>query len=141
MELILSYFDDVERTGQAKLRFAQRLLPIMGTTAASMPEIVALTQKVASISFPPTPTTFKIDIHLRNHTTLDRDDVIANVAECVPKERGHTVSLKLPDKVLLIEIFKSVCMISILPHYDRFRKFNPHQLVKARHEREETKSS
>jgi tRNA acetyltransferase TAN1 len=77
---------------------------------------------------------------MRNHNTLDRLDIIKEVAKCMPD--NYTVDLDGPEVFVLVEVFKvcqyasflelktaqgvwqSVCGVSILRDYYKLQKFN-----------------
>jgi len=47
---------------------------------------------------------YKIELRVRNHTTIPRQTIIETVAQCVPE--GHTVDLLEPQLFILVEVFK-----------------------------------
>jgi len=67
---------------------------------------------------------------MRNHNTVTRDDVIKSIAKCVPD--GHKVDLTDPQLFILVEIFKSVCGMSVVRDYYRLKKFNVLEVCQAR---------
>ncbi|RXW16571.1 hypothetical protein EST38_g9284 [Candolleomyces aberdarensis] len=71
--------------------------------------------------------TYKIELRVRNHTTLARPAIIQHIASWVPE--GHTVSLDNPEIFVLVEIFKSVCGVSIVRDYYKLAKFNVLELA------------
>ena len=50
---------------------------------------------------------YKIDIRMRNHNTLSRDDAIKALAACVPSQ--HKVDLENAELFILAQIYK-VCI-------------------------------
>ena len=50
------------------------------------------------------PLQYKIEMRIRNHTAITKDDAIKAIAESVPV--GHKVDLSNPDLCILVEIFK-----------------------------------
>ena len=48
---------------------------------------------------------YKIELRVRNHTTIPRQILIQHVAQCVPD--GHTVDLDNPQIFILVEVFKA----------------------------------
>jgi tRNA acetyltransferase TAN1 len=66
--------------------------------------------------------TYKIELRVRNHTTIPRLTLIQNVAQCVPE--GHTVDLENPRIFILVEVFKSICGVSVVEDYYKLQKFN-----------------
>ncbi|KAJ3533100.1 hypothetical protein NMY22_g7472 [Coprinellus aureogranulatus] len=111
VELVMKYVESVEKTGAARSRYAHRLVPVSGTSSAhSSPRRRA------------SHFTYKIELRIRNHTTLSRPAIIQHVASWVPE--GHKVSLDNPEIFILIEVFKSVCGVSIVRDYYKYSKFN-----------------
>lgn len=110
-------------------RYVHRLVPVSGTCTANLPEIEALCRDVFKTFFDKHPETlftvsqvdsgpscqrlkllrrpqYKIDLRVRNHTTIPRSLLIQSIAQCVPD--GHTVDLQNPQIFILVEVFK-VC--------------------------------
>jgi len=54
--------------------------------------------------------------------------LIQHVAQCVPE--GHTVDLDNPRIFILVEVFKSICGISIVEDYYRLQKFNVMEIAR-----------
>lgn len=71
--------------------------------------------------------TYKVELRIRNHTTLPRPAIIQHLASWVPE--GHTVSLNNPEIFILVEVFKSVCGVSIVRDYYKYSKFNVLELA------------
>jgi len=84
---------------------------------------------------------YKIELRVRNHTTIPRPLLIQSIAQCVPDR--HTVELQNPQIFILVEVFKvchqprthsrlgpsddfyqSVCGVSIVKDYYKSQKFN-----------------
>lgn len=47
---------------------------------------------------------YKIEMRVRNHTTIPRPTMIQTIAQCVPD--GHIVDLNGPEIFILVEVFK-----------------------------------
>ncbi|KAG9315012.1 hypothetical protein JVU11DRAFT_4123 [Chiua virens] len=65
---------------------------------------------------------YKIELRVRNHNTLTRMGIIEEIAKCMPA--NYVVDLDHPDVFILVEVFKSVCGVSILRDYYKLHKFN-----------------
>jgi tRNA acetyltransferase TAN1 len=83
---------------------------------------------------------YKIELRIRNHTTLSRLALIEAIAQCVPE--GHTVDLEDPELFIIVEVFKvsslqtvslmsklhlflqSICGVSVVRDYYKLQKFN-----------------
>ena len=66
----------------------------------------------------------------RHHNELSRDDVIKAVADLVGSE--HKVDLKNYDSLILINIFKNVCGISVVKDFREFQNYNLEQIQRTR---------
>jgi len=133
VELVVRYVKDVERTGVTRTRYTHRLVPVSGNCVANLPEIEALCRSVFKPFFerhPDKKFKYKIEIRMRNHTTIPRATLIQHVAQCVPE--GHTVALENPEVFILVEVFKSVCGVSVVEDYYKMLKFNVMEIAKAK---------
>ncbi|CAA7269586.1 unnamed protein product [Cyclocybe aegerita] len=125
VDLVVKCIRNIEETGVTRTRYVHRLVPVSGTCVANLPEIQSLCQRVFGDFFDQHPDTkfkYKIELRVRNHTTIDRSTLIQHVAQSVPE--GHTVDLENPKLFILVEVFKSICGISIVEDYYRLHKFN-----------------
>ncbi|KAM3069966.1 hypothetical protein ACMFMF_008318 [Clarireedia jacksonii] len=123
--------------GVRKLRFVNRLTPmaIMGkATEKGIEEVgnavlgahfqlagqAADSDEAATFSYAIRPT-------IRNHSTLKRDVVIKQVASLVGE--NHKVNLTKPDKVILIEIYQTICGMSVVGEdWERLKRYNLYEL-------------
>ncbi|PKS07080.1 hypothetical protein jhhlp_005677 [Lomentospora prolificans] len=74
-------------------------------------------------------------------SSVKRDEVINRVAALVGSK--HTVNLTSPDKVILIEVFKNFCGMSVVdgPRWETLRKYNVNELYKQASTNSEKKKS
>ncbi|KAL4064373.1 hypothetical protein J3A83DRAFT_4101377 [Scleroderma citrinum] len=164
VRLVVTHIENVQKTGVTRTKYTHRLTPVSGTCVANLPEIQSMCRRVFAPFFaenggddPPqthkvgsrtithpisfTRTQYKIELRIRNHSTLTRMEIIQEVAQCMPE--SYTVDLDNPDVFVLIEVFKachflsSVCGASILRDYYRYQKFNVMTLA---HEKNEPES-
>ncbi|PFH48748.1 hypothetical protein AMATHDRAFT_149123 [Amanita thiersii Skay4041] len=139
VELVLQHVKNVKETGIARTRYTHRLVPVSDTCVANPPEIQSLCQRVFEPFFSKNPDkkyTYKIELRVRNHTTMQRMDLIQTIALCVPQ--GHTVSLTEPDIFILVEVFKSTCGVSVVEDYYKLAKFNVVELANMHNKLEPT---
>ncbi|KAF8338395.1 hypothetical protein F5887DRAFT_890142, partial [Amanita rubescens] len=130
VELVVQHIKNVKETGVSRTRFVQRLVPVSDTCAANFADIQSLCRRVFEPFFAKHDDrkfTYKIEIRIRNHTTLDRMSIIQTVAQCIPE--GHTVSLTEPEIFILIEVFKASRQFSIVEGYYSLAKFNVMELA------------
>ncbi|KAK3348088.1 hypothetical protein B0H65DRAFT_462367 [Neurospora tetraspora] len=74
------------------------------------------------------PYTYAIRPTIRNHSNLKRDVVINTIAGLINDER-HKVNLTNPDKVILVDIFQTVCGLSVVDgDWDELKKYNMTEL-------------
>jgi len=123
--LIHEHMSEVERTGVTRTKFARRFIPVSGTCDANVPEIISLLQRLlldSELAKEDKPISYKIELRIRNHNTLEKDEVIRAIAKCIPT--CHKVDLKNPEVFILAEVFKSFFTMGIVKDYMRFKKFN-----------------
>ncbi|KAF8910554.1 hypothetical protein CPB84DRAFT_1763965 [Gymnopilus junonius] len=131
VELVVKYIKSVQETGVTHTRYVHRLVPVSGTCIANLPEIQALCKKVLKDFFDKHSNVtykYKIELRVRNHTTIPRPTLIQNIAQCVPE--GHTVDLENPQIFVLVEVFKSICGVSVVEDYYQLHKFNVAEIAK-----------
>jgi len=130
VKLIITHAENVRKTGAARTKYTHRLIPVSGSCLANLPEIHSLCQRVFASYFEeaegnasaPQVHKYKIELRVRNHNTLTRMDIIQEIARCMPE--NYAVDLDNPDVFVLVEVFKSVCGVSILRDYYKLHKFN-----------------
>ncbi|EIM90842.1 uncharacterized protein STEHIDRAFT_90713 [Stereum hirsutum FP-91666 SS1] len=141
VRLVLRHIENVEKTGVTNTRFTQRLTPITNSCVANVPEITSLFKRVLKSFLEEDPerikSSYKIELRSRNHNTLTRQQFIDTIAVCVPPE--FTVDLENPKIFILVEVFKSVCGISIVEDYYKHTKFNVMEIANAKNEVEKFK--
>jgi tRNA acetyltransferase TAN1 len=110
VEIVKKICKDVKESKRKKSKYAQRLTPVALTAVATHDNLKALASKVLASQFHAaegqTPVKFAIRPTIRNHNTLERDEIIKSVAEAVGHDHGHSVDLKNFDKMILVECFK-----------------------------------
>ncbi|KAJ4412022.1 hypothetical protein N0V82_008901 [Gnomoniopsis sp. IMI 355080] len=75
------------------------------------------------------PATFAIRPSIRSHSSLKRDYVIKSIANLVDPQ--HKVNLGAPEKVILVDIYQSVCGISVVPgDWETLKRYNLTELYK-----------
>ncbi|WQF78372.1 Putative THUMP domain-containing protein [Colletotrichum destructivum] len=75
--------------------------------------------------------TYAIRPSIRSNTSLDRDELIKQIAKTVNPR--HKVNLTNPDKVVLVDVFQSFCGMSVIESsdWDGLKKLNVNELYKA----------
>ncbi|CUM63047.1 uncharacterized protein PRCAT00000610001 [Priceomyces carsonii] len=113
-------------------RYTQRLTPITFSVSANLDEVRKLALKVLEPHFHANedqkPYKFAISLSKRNFNVIQKMDIIKTIAECVGREHGHKVDLKLYDKLILVECYKNNIGMSVVNNYDSLQKFNLQQI-------------
>ncbi|KAL9327806.1 hypothetical protein ACSQ67_002809 [Phaseolus vulgaris] len=111
-------------------RFILRILPIEVSCYASKEEISRAMKPLVEQYFPvetQNPHKFAVLYEARANTGVDRMEIIDAVAKSVPEP--HKVDLKNPDKTIVVEIAKTVCLIGVIEKYKELSKYNLRQLT------------
>ncbi|KZF18871.1 hypothetical protein L228DRAFT_286365 [Xylona heveae TC161] len=70
---------------------------------------------------------FAIRPTIRNHNTLTRDGIIRKVAAAVGP--GHKVDLKGYNLLILVEVYKNICGMSVVPSdFEKLKRYNLSEL-------------
>nr|XP_012153106.1 PREDICTED: THUMP domain-containing protein 1 homolog [Megachile rotundata] len=65
--------------------------------------------------------------HFSRHSNnnINRDEVIEDLAEIISKKNpGNKADLKAPELAVIVEVIRGVCLMSVAPHYYKFKKYN-----------------
>ncbi|KAG6762296.1 hypothetical protein POTOM_032788 [Populus tomentosa] len=123
--------------------FIIRMLPIEVACYASEEEISRAIAPVVEKYFPvdtqdPLKDTvssgvtveFAVMYEARANSGIDRMKIINSVAKSVPGP--HKVDLGNPDKTIVVEIVKTVCLIGVIEKYKELSKYNLRQLTSSK---------
>uniref|UniRef100_A0A6N2L3I5 THUMP domain-containing protein n=1 Tax=Salix viminalis TaxID=40686 RepID=A0A6N2L3I5_SALVM len=120
-------------------RFIMRVLPIEVACYASEEEISRAITPVVEKYFPVDTqdplkeiprmldVKFAVMYEARANSGIDRMKIINSVAKSVPGP--HKVDLGNPDKTIVVEIVKTVCLIGVIEKYKELSKYNLRQLT------------
>ncbi|KAM7277751.1 hypothetical protein ACFE04_004885 [Oxalis oulophora] len=111
-------------------RFILRVLPVEVSCYASEEEVSRAIKPLIEQNFPTeteNPHKFAVLCEARSNTGLDKAKIINVVAKSVPAP--HKVDLTNPDKTIIVQIVKTVCLIGIVEKYKELAKFNLRQLT------------
>ena len=61
-------------------------------------------------------------IKIRNNSKMDRMEIIKGIAAVIGEK--HKVNLTNPTLFVVVEIFKTVCGISVVDDYFKYKKYN-----------------
>lgn len=130
-ELVHRLCEESAATKAKNTRFTQKLTPITYSVSASMEELVKLAEKVLKPHFhqqDQKPVSFAIQVTRRNFNTIEKDDIIKTIANCVGRDHGHKVDLKKYEKLIMVECYKNNIGMSVVSDYLRYEKFNLQQI-------------
>ncbi|KAJ6457100.1 hypothetical protein C8R47DRAFT_1029184 [Mycena vitilis] len=125
VKLVMKHVQNVQATGLTHTRYSLRFSPVVASCVTNLPEIQGLCRTVLEPFFGEgveQNLKYKIELRIRNHTTLSRLALIEAIAKCVPER--HTVDLDNPELFIIVDVFKSVCGVSVVRDYYRLQKFN-----------------
>ncbi|SCU86444.1 LAMI_0D02102g1_1 [Lachancea mirantina] len=124
---------------QKRTRYVQKLTPVTFSTSASMVELTKLAEQVLKSHFHVegvTPLKFAVEVTRRNFNTIEKMDIIKEVARVVGKggQLGHTVDLKEYDKLILVECFKNNIGMSVVDsdYRTKYKRYNVQQIYEAK---------
>ncbi|KAI9643435.1 hypothetical protein NHQ30_008054 [Ciborinia camelliae] len=136
-DLVHRMCKDAASGGVRKLRFVNRLTPMSIIGKATEKGIEDVGQAVLGAHFrlagevtkPGEAAAYSYAIRptIRNHSTLKRDIVIKQVASLV--DDSHKVNLTKPDKVIIIEIYQTICGMSVVgDDWEDLKRYNLYEL-------------
>ncbi|CAO1627007.1 unnamed protein product [Sympodiomycopsis kandeliae] len=139
-QLCYTYFEDIERTGEAKSRLISRLSPVSGFGIATVAGLNSLSEHWMPKFFPNQGNgTFKVEPRVRSHNVLSRTEIIDTVASYIPRgSEKYQAELKNPSHWVNVEVFKSQAAIGVLRDYIRFNRFNAMEFANAVRQRQAT---
>ena len=130
LRVVQAMWDHVDELGKDKAaikafylkhKHCYRFIPLEVMCRAVESEIVSTVKTMIGQHFSASkPTTFSIVCDVRSCSSVKKMDLIKTVAELVDKE--HTVQLYMPDTVILIQVVKAACGISILSGAQRYMR-------------------
>ncbi|KAF9809430.1 hypothetical protein IEO21_07408 [Rhodonia placenta] len=133
VRLVVKHVQNVFDTGVTHTRHTQRLTPVSGTCVANIPEVISLCGRVVKPFFEADSDNsyrYKIELRMRNHNTMSRNNLIQEIAKSVHER--HKVDLENPEVFILVEVFKSICGVSVVTDYYKLHKFNVMEIANAK---------
>ncbi|KAF4556319.1 tRNA acetyltransferase TAN1-like protein [Elsinoe fawcettii] len=118
--------DAAANPSRKRTRCTMRLEPSTLTGYAAEDDLERVAKEVLAPHFHAEnqePKKFAIRPTIRNHNKLNRDTIIKKVASLVGSK--HSVDLKNYDALILVNVLKNICGISVVgPDFDRLKRFN-----------------
>jgi len=130
--------DAMKGTLRSRTRCVRKLTPMTLMGKATEKSLEEVSRAVLAPHFHVegmTPQKFAIRFSCRNHQTLTRDAVIKQVADAVG--RPHTVDLTNYDVLIVVEIYKNMCGMSVVGNdFEALRRYNLAEIHDTRRARE-----
>lgn len=130
VEIVQNMMSSAASTRKHMSRFILRFLPTEVTCYASEEEITKAISPLVEKYFPKESSSvykFAVLYEARSNTGIDRMKIINAVAKSVPQP--HKVDLSSPDRTIIVQIAKTICMIGVVERYKELAKFNLRQLT------------
>ncbi|KAG8090011.1 hypothetical protein GUJ93_ZPchr0011g27228 [Zizania palustris] len=134
VEVVQNMMSSVASTRKHMSRFILRVLPTEVACYASEEEITKAISPLVEKYFPKESSLvykFAVLYEARSNTGIDRMKIINAVAKSVPQP--HKVDLNNPDRTIIVQIAKTICMIGVVERYKELSKFNLRQLTSPPH--------
>ncbi|RLN82590.1 hypothetical protein BBJ28_00003767 [Nothophytophthora sp. Chile5] len=138
-ELVAKIFEDVERTKEFSSRFIMRMIPLEKVGYSSVEAIKEMAGPLVQTHWEQfkaeqkangteAPLEFAVEFKRRNCTNLNSMDVINALVEVVGLENAK-VNLTTPRSVVLVEVFRNTCGVSVVTDFHRYKKFNVRSVI------------
>nr|CAD1840036.1 unnamed protein product [Ananas comosus var. bracteatus] len=130
VDIVQRMMSSAASTRKHMSRFILRVLPAELTCYASEEEITKAIKPLVEQYFPSaatTPVKFAVLYEARSNTGIDRMKIINAVAKSIPPP--HKVDLSNPDKTIVVEIVKTICLVGVVERYKELLKYNLRQLT------------
>ncbi|XP_030021523.2 THUMP domain-containing protein 1 homolog [Manduca sexta] len=130
-ELTTAIIKDLFSTRTQKTRHVLRLLPIMATCKANLPDIMECAGSLFDKYFLKEPSTFAVIFNKRFNNSVSRELIIKELADLIVLKNGdNKADLKNPGLCIIVEIIKGICLLSIVDNYFTYKKYNLNELCK-----------
>ncbi|KAI5613921.1 THUMP domain-containing protein 1, partial [Silurus asotus] len=131
-QLVHSILQDLYSSRRLKSRVILRMLPVCGSCKAFAEDMLKFLHSFLQPWFlSPNHASYQICFKSRNNNQSKRDDVIKSIAGLVNRlNPKNKVDLTDPELSIIIEVIKSVCCVSVIRDYKRFRKYNLQEVAK-----------
>lgn len=130
--LTTTIFSDLKEQQSQRSRFLLRLLPVQLTCKANTEAIQKAVKTVLSAHPDEDERTFLVAKKVRHNNDLNHTSLLQDVVEAVRAAKPKWIGeLRKPDLVVMLDIQKTVCFVSILPNYLEFKKYNLLEVTKA----------
>ena len=134
-DLTDAIFEDLIETKVQKARYAIRMMPVAETCKAVMKNIEETAEKLFKPHF---ATEFGVGVKytsvckIRNNNSVSRTAILPSLGKIIRELNPlHMLCHDEPDLVVLIEVIRNICCLSVIKNFFRFKKCNLHEVVKS----------
>ncbi|XP_063708619.1 THUMP domain-containing protein 1 homolog [Culicoides brevitarsis] len=129
VELGVKIVSDILETKKARTKNVLRFMPVEVVCKANISDIVNAAGALFDKYFLKEPRTFAINFNHRLNNQISRDVIIKELAELInSKNIGNKVDLKNAQLTVVVEVLKGFCCLSVLPDFQKYRKYNLQEL-------------
>lgn len=122
--LMNSIWNDIEQNRTAKCRHICKFIPIAEIVHSTENQILKGVERLLA-SEPDDEQTFKIEIKVRLHSGIKKDDLIKEIGVLVNKTKTKwKVNLNEPTRMLYIDVLHKHTALSVLKDFNKYRKYN-----------------
>lgn len=140
VKLVEKIMCDIQETKQMQTRFLLRLIPVETTCKAYIKDIETVIEPLLIKYFKNEPRSFSIIFNHRNNNSVSKDEVIKLVADKVMSLRpDHKVNLKEAEVSIIIEVIRNIVLLSVVPHFFKYKKYNLHSICEMVDQNEDDK--
>ncbi|KMT14564.1 hypothetical protein BVRB_4g073340 [Beta vulgaris subsp. vulgaris] len=129
-DIVQHMMESASATKKHMSRFLLRVLPVEISCYASEEDIKRAIKPLVEQYFPvdaEAPIKFAVQYDARANTGIERMKIIDAVAKSIPGT--HKVDLKNPEKTIIVQVVKTVCLIGVVEKYKELAKYNLRQLT------------
>ena len=132
-QLAHSIFTDIVDKQVQKARYALRMLPISITCKTNMNDIKEAAEKILKPHF---ETEFGVGLKftsvckIRNNQSVSRMTILPTLGKIIQELNPlHKLCHDEPDLVIIVEVIRNVCCMSVVKDYFSFKKYNFHEVL------------
>lgn len=134
-ELIHAILKDIYETQVQKSRFALRVIPIQTICRANLTDINNSAEDLFEPFFRTTygtMLTYGISFKARMTSKVSRDEVIDSLCQIIGEMNPlNKVNYSNPDLIVLVEVLRGFCCLSVVKDFNKFRKYNLQETARA----------
>ncbi|KAL4239439.1 THUMP domain-containing protein 1 [Mactra antiquata] len=133
-DLIHKIFEEMYENQVQKARYAQRIIPVSITCKV---DTKAINTALHTVLKPHFETPFGVGVKytaickIRNNDTISRNVLLPMLNNIIQELNPlHQLCHDEPELVIVIEVMRAVCCLSVVKDYFKFRKYNFHEIVR-----------